>query len=120
MQQKMQVFNVNRGNEQLWKEKFHAPNGKAQHALTNGPVSFFLKWGRGFFVFFPLCSQCVPIMFPWGSHQVSKVFPIAPRFYPNWFAQRLNSHVYKLKRGCQREAKFRLLCWECPKFQKYW
>jgi hypothetical protein len=48
------------------------------------------------------------------------VFPIAPRFYPNWFAQRLNSHVYKLKRGCQREAKFRLLCWECPKFQKYW
>jgi hypothetical protein len=27
------------------------------------------------------------------------VFPIAPRFYPIWLVQRLNSHVYKLKRG---------------------
>ncbi len=71
MQQKMQVFNVNRGNEQLWKEKFHAPNGKAQHALTNGPVSFFLKWGRGFFVFSPF----VPNVFPSCSHGALIKFP---------------------------------------------
>jgi len=66
MQQKMQVFNVDYGEEQLWKEKFHAANGKAQHALMNGPVSFFLKWGRRVFVFFslfPMCSYHVPMGF---------------------------------------------------------
>jgi len=26
------------GDKQFWKEKFHAANGKAQHAITNGPV----------------------------------------------------------------------------------
>jgi hypothetical protein len=54
----MQVSNVNYGDEQLWKEKFHAANAKAQHALMNGPVSFFLKCGRRVFVFFPLFSMC--------------------------------------------------------------
>jgi hypothetical protein len=28
------------GDKQFWKEKFHAANGKAQHALMNGPVFF--------------------------------------------------------------------------------
>ncbi len=68
---------VKDGDEQFWKEKFHAANGKAQHSQT---VQFFSCrhmgngdrwWREGFFVFFP-SSQCVPIMFPWGSHQVPK------------------------------------------------
>jgi hypothetical protein len=67
MQQKMQVLNVNYGNEQLWKEKFKAANGKAWHALMNGPVSFFLKWGRGVFCFFPF----VPNVFSSSSQSVA-------------------------------------------------
>jgi hypothetical protein len=31
------------GDEQFWKEKFHAANGKAQHALMMGPDFFFLS-----------------------------------------------------------------------------
>jgi hypothetical protein len=30
-------------DEQFWKEKFHATNGKAQHALMMGLIFFFLK-----------------------------------------------------------------------------
>jgi hypothetical protein len=71
MQQKMQVFNVNYGNKQLWKEKLKAANGKAWHALMNGPVSFFLKWGRGVFCFFPF----VPNVFLSCSHGVLIKFP---------------------------------------------
>jgi hypothetical protein len=63
---------VHNGDKQFWKEKFHAANGKAQHALMNGAVQFFSQIfeggeGRGnFFLvcFSPLFSQCVPIMFP--------------------------------------------------------
>jgi hypothetical protein len=74
----------------------------SMHSWT---VQFLSFWSAGEgFLFFSLCSQCVPIMFPWGSHEVPEVFPLAPWFYPIWFAQRLNSHVYKLKRGCQRDA----------------
>jgi hypothetical protein len=34
------------GDKQFWKEKFHAANGNAQHALMNGSVFFFLG-GQG-------------------------------------------------------------------------
>jgi hypothetical protein len=30
-----------------------------------------------------------------------KTFPIAPQIYPIWFAQKFNSHVYKLKRWAE-------------------
>ncbi len=49
---------VKDGDEQFWKEKFHAANGRAQHSQI---VQFFScghmgdgdTWGReGFFVFF--------------------------------------------------------------------
>jgi hypothetical protein len=33
---------------------------------------------------FPMCSQHVPKLF---SNVFLKMFPIAPRFYPIWFAQ---------------------------------
>jgi len=79
---------VKNGDQQFWKEKFHAANEEAQHAIMNNPVFFFLKVGEGggiggVFVF-PTCSQCVPIMF---SNVFPKMFPIAPGFYPIWFAQ---------------------------------
>jgi hypothetical protein len=56
------------GDEQFCKEKFHAANGKAQHALMNSPDFFFLR-GQGetdfwFFLLvpnvFPSCSQGLP------------------------------------------------------------
>jgi hypothetical protein len=56
---------VKNGDEQFWKEKFHAPDWKAQHALMNNPGFFFLRVGGGErrgdrdFLFFPL--------FPMGS-----------------------------------------------------
>jgi hypothetical protein len=67
-----------------------------------GPFFSFWAWGGGnYFLSFPsllpMCSQHVLIMFPWGSpssHEVPQVpklfpraFPIAPQFYPIWFAQ---------------------------------
>jgi hypothetical protein len=33
---------VKNGDEQFWKEKFHATNGKVQHAIIMGP-RFFLS-----------------------------------------------------------------------------
>jgi hypothetical protein len=91
---------VKNGDQQFWTEKFHPANEKAQHALMNKPVFFFLKvgWGgvggTGIFCFFPL----VPNVFPKSFHKVSlvpikfpnvfpKMFPTAPGFYPIWFAQ---------------------------------
>jgi hypothetical protein len=50
------------GDEQFWKEKYHASNRKAQHAVINSLVFFFLKGGRGEEGIFSL----VPNMFPWG------------------------------------------------------
>jgi hypothetical protein len=38
-----QLAHVKNGDEQFWKEKFHATNGKAQHALMMGLIIFFLK-----------------------------------------------------------------------------
>jgi hypothetical protein len=83
---------VNDGDEQFWKEKFHAANGKAQHSQT---VQFFSCGHRGegtgggregfcSFPFFPMCSHHVPIKFP---NMFLKMFSIAPRLYPIWFAQ---------------------------------
>jgi hypothetical protein len=56
---------VKNGDEQFWKEKFHAADRKAQHALMNNPGFFFLRVGGGrgeigIFCFFP-CSQWVPL-----------------------------------------------------------
>jgi hypothetical protein len=71
------------GDQQFWKQKFHAANEEAQHALMNNPVFFLFEGGyRDFFVFFT-CSQCVP-KFP---NVFPKMFPIGPGFYPTWFAQ---------------------------------
>jgi len=85
--------------------------------------------GKGSFVF--LCAQCVPISSSQRVNQVPKLFlktfPIAPQIYPIWFAQKFNSHLYKLKRyalvkyiclyfatGIHRCASIG----ECPMFQK--
>jgi hypothetical protein len=56
------------GDEQFWKEKFHAATGKVQYELINSPL-FFLEGVRGeeLFGFISL---------------VPNVFPIAPGFYP--------------------------------------
>jgi hypothetical protein len=43
---------VKNDDEQFWKEKFHAANGKAQHALMNGLVFFFMSGGKGCFLSF--------------------------------------------------------------------
>jgi hypothetical protein len=57
------------GDQQFWKEKFHAANEEAQHALVKDPVFFLGDRGHGIFAFshvpnvFPSCSQRVP-MFP--------------------------------------------------------
>ncbi len=93
---------VKNGDEQFWKQKFHAANGNAQHALMNDPVVSFLRGGNSDFFLF---SSLVPNVFPKSSHQVHikfpkgsqilkvfpdgflKMFPIAPGFYPIWFAQ---------------------------------
>jgi len=95
------------GDEQFWKEKFHAANGKAQHAIMNDPVFFFLKRGGGgvegvdkdFWVFSP-CFQCVPVMFPSSSQNVPRCIP---QDVPNntWVLSHLvcpkfNSPVYEL------------------------
>ncbi len=56
------------GDQQFWKEKFHAANDKAQHALLNDSIFFFLRKGGGdggeglfvFFLLFPMCSHHVP------------------------------------------------------------
>ncbi len=53
---------------------------------------FFLRRGEG--MLFP-CSQCVPMMFPWCSYQLTKGFPklfpkmftIVCQMYLIWFAQ---------------------------------
>jgi hypothetical protein len=55
------------------------------------PWALFFPFGGGgralFFVFLP-CSQCVPNMYSWCSPNLFlKAFPIAPQFYPIWFAQ---------------------------------
>ncbi len=78
---------------------FMQPMGRLSMHSTCLDFIFLLSFekggeGRGFFSFF-LCSQHVPFKFPMGSHQVpnmfqmcsSRVFLIAPRFNPIYFAQ---------------------------------
>jgi hypothetical protein len=67
---------------------------KAQHGLVRGPDFFFLGLGRGGGGFVFLLFSLVPVMFHMCSHKVPQVlkllpktFPIAPQFYPIWFAQ---------------------------------
>jgi hypothetical protein len=78
------------------KRNFMLPMGRLS---THKQSSFFLVdiWGMGtgegerdFLLFsllpnlFPSCSHGVPIKFP---NIFPKMFPIAPWFYPTWFAQ---------------------------------
>jgi hypothetical protein len=87
------------GDQQFWKEKFHAANEEAQLALMNGPGFSFLKGGGGdgFFVF-----SLVPNLSPSGSQSVLKC---VPQDVPNstWVlfhmvCSKFNSLVYKVKR----------------------
>jgi hypothetical protein len=77
----LQLAQVKNGDQQFWKEQFHAANPKAQHPLMMGPV--FLG-GVFFSPLFPMCFQHVPKLL---SNMFLKMFPILPRFYPIWFAQ---------------------------------
>jgi hypothetical protein len=101
----MPLANAKNGDKQL-----HQVNEKAQHALMRSPVFFFWEgWGRcgkGIFCFFS-CSQCVPIMFPWGSQRFLEFSSsqVVPQDVPNstWVSSpiicpKFNSHAYKLKR----------------------
>jgi hypothetical protein len=64
---RLSLAKAKNGDQQFWKEKFHAANEEAQLALMNGPIFSFLKGaggrGHGFFVFslvpirFSKCSQ---------------------------------------------------------------
>ncbi len=64
--------------------QFHAANGKAQHALMNDSN------------FFP-CFQAVP--------RCPKMFPIAPGFYPIWFAQS-STPLYIIYKGKTQGCTF--------------
>jgi hypothetical protein len=85
----------------LEKEKFHAANKKAQHALMRRPIYFSFGGGqkRGYFFF--TCSQCVPIMFESDSPSSQVVLQDIPNitsYLIHMVCQQFNSHVYKLKR----------------------
>jgi len=110
------------GDKQFCKEKFHAANGKAQHALVNGPIFFFLR-GQGEMDFF--FSLLVPNVFPSCSQRVKKVFlkmfPIAPVLYPMWFGLgEVQPHVDKLKRWNLGEHICFYFAIEGPKRCFYW
>jgi hypothetical protein len=81
------------GDEQFWKEKLHAANGKAQHALMNCTNFFLFEWvgGEGFFVFFS-CSKTVPKYIP---HNVPNGNTSS---LSHMVCSKFNSHVYKLQR----------------------
>ncbi len=86
------------GDEQFWKEKFHAVNGKAQHALMNCTVFFlFEEWvGREKdFLFFSLIPKLFPNIFPVMFQMVT------PQFYPIWFAQSSTPMYLNNKDGIQ-------------------
>jgi hypothetical protein len=44
-------------DEQFWKERFHAANGKAQHALIMGPGFFFLGGGWVMKMFYEILKK---------------------------------------------------------------
>ncbi len=85
------------GDERFWKEKFHAANEKAQHALMNCTIFFlFEEWvGEKDFLFFPLeewAGEKDFLFFPLIPNLFPNIFPtmfqmVTPQFYPIWFAQ---------------------------------
>jgi hypothetical protein len=89
-----------------------------------------LFWGRGCSrdLFFS-CSQCVRIIFTWGSHQVPNLFPKAPRLYPTWLAQ-TSTPMYTNWKGGPYGSTFVSILWlrvqrdvsigECPMLVKNW
>jgi hypothetical protein len=95
---------VKNGDKGFWKQKFHAANEKAQHALMRGPKNSPVagrKEGRkGRRVEDCLFCFLVPNVFPSGSLSCSpKIFPITPQIYPICFAQSSTlMYIYKLKR----------------------
>jgi hypothetical protein len=88
---------VKNGDQQFWKEKFHAANGKAQHVLTND--QFFSFWRGEAGIFFPLFPSAFPDM-----------FPIAPGFYHIWFAPKFNSPCIWSKMVKSRGAHLFIVC----------
>jgi len=62
--------------KQFWKQKFHAANEKAQHALMRGLVFFFLE-AEDFF--FSYCSHHIPMGFP----KASPSSQVVPQDFPN-------------------------------------
>ncbi len=100
------------GDEQSWKQKFHVANGKAQHALMNSPVFFFLRrQGERGFLFFPP----VPHVFPSMSQRVP------PQDVPNMVYPKFNSHVYKPKKVTNRQhICFYLATWGPKKCFYLW
>jgi len=109
---------VENGDERFWKEKFHAANGKAQHALMNYTIFFlFEEWvGEKYFLFFPLIFEewmgekdflFFPLIFEeWVGEKDFLLFPLIPHDVPNgntsvlshMVCPKFNSHVYKLQR----------------------
>jgi hypothetical protein len=78
------------------KKKFHETKRKAQLAPMNVQFFSFKRGGKGHF-FFPLflmSSHHVPMGFP---NTFTKMFPIAPWFYPIWLCPKFTSFVHKLK-----------------------
>jgi hypothetical protein len=49
---------VKNGDQQFWKKRFHATNGKVQHALMMGPCFFFWGSGVSYYYYFFLGQIC--------------------------------------------------------------
>jgi hypothetical protein len=64
---------VKNGDQQFWKDKFHAANGKAQHVLTNDQFFSFGSGEAGNFIYLSFVPKGFPRAFP-------DMFPIAPGF----------------------------------------
>jgi hypothetical protein len=131
---------VENGDERFWKEKFHAANGKAQHALMNCTIFFlFEEWvGEKDFLFFPLifeewAGEKDFLFFPLIPKLFPNIFPtmfqmVTPQFYPIWFAQSSTPMYINCKDGIQGQAHLFLSCkWgskrgasigACPMFQR--
>jgi uncharacterized membrane protein YesL len=78
---------VENGDQQFWKERFHATNGKAQHAFIMAFVfSFWGGVGGVIFGFFP-CSQCAPNMFSSCSLEVLQVPKLFLKAFFNFFVK---------------------------------
>jgi hypothetical protein len=108
-------------------KSFMQPMGRlSMHSWT---IQFFVFFclqgpGRGIFCVFPWFSMILMMFRQEFPNVFPRMFPIAPGFYPIWFAQ--SSHGYKLTRwnlgecicfyfatGIQRGAcaMFQKICW---------